>query len=380
LSRKELSLPAVCYHPRTLRILLDYRPALRERTGVGEYAHQMASALARQAGLGDRIVLFSSSWKDRLPVGRVPGADVADARVPVSVLNLAWHRLERPPVESLAGPADVAWSMHPLLMPAKRAAQVVTIHDLYFLDHPEAAVREIRRDYPSLAAVHARRADAVVVVSEHTRAQVISRLGVAADRITVCPPGAPSLAPRPEPRTAGPILHLGTVEPRKNTSALIDAYRELRDARPELPSLVFAGRVVGPAPAGEGVRVLGYVGDEVKRQLLAEASMLVVPSLDEGFGIPALEAMTVGVPVIAAARGALPEVLGDAGVLVSGEGPDPFVRSLSSAMGRLLDDPAVRRDLAVRGMARARTFSWDASAARAREALADAVDRRKARR
>ena len=363
---------------RTLRILLDYRPALRHRTGVGEYAHQLATALARHSPPDERVVLFSSSWKDRLSPGVVPGADTIDARVPVSVLNLAWHRLERPAVETFAGPVDVAWSMHPLLMPALHAAQVVTIHDLFFLDHPEATTREIRRDYAALAADHARRADAVLAVSRYTRSQVISRLGVQAERITVCHSGAPDTSPRVEPEAPGPILHVGTVEPRKNVEALLAAYAELARTHRALPPLVFAGRVEGQQPeAPPGVRFLGYVPDELKIGLYREASMLVMPSLDEGFGIPALEAMAMGVPVVAAARGALPEVLGEAGILVD---THAFIGSLAAAMRRVLDDGVLRRDLAARGIARAQLFTWDASAAAAREALADAVERRKARR
>ncbi|MGE5816111.1 MAG: glycosyltransferase, partial [Acidobacteriota bacterium] len=154
---------------RGLRIILDYRPALRERTGVGEYVHEMARALsAAAAGSADTVTAFSSSWKDRLDPARLPGLNVVDARVPVSVLNFAWHWLEWPPIERFVGAADIAHSAHPLLMPARDALRVVTIHDLDFLDHPERTRREIRRDYPALAGAHARRADLVVVSSRHT--------------------------------------------------------------------------------------------------------------------------------------------------------------------------------------------------------------------
>lgn len=367
-----------------VRILLDYRSALRNRTGVGEFAHQMAAALVRLGDPADQVTLFSSSWKDRLPSGRVPGATTLDSRVPVSILNLAWHRRGWPPVELLGGRADVAWSLHPLIMPSRTAVRVITIHDLYFLEHPAATVREVRRDYAPLVADHARRADAIIVNSEYTRDQVVARLHVAAEKITVCTPGAPAWAPRDEPAGAGPLLHVGSLETRKNIPALVAAYRELVKANPDTPPLVLAGQgdIGRLLPAQDfdlmrtHVRVLGYVSDAERLRLYREASMLVMASADEGFGIPALEAMTLGVPVVASSRGSLPEVIGDAGLLVDPDDQPAF----TTAMRRVLADPALRRDLASRGIERSRRFSWDASAARAREAFDVALRARKARR
>ena len=129
-----------------MRVLVDYRPALRHRTGVGEFARALASALPGAMSSGDRLTLFSSSWKDRLPASPLPGAQVIDRRIPVRLLNLMWHRAGWPPIERLAGPVDVAQSLHPLLLPARHAARFVTVHDLDFLDHPERASAEIRRD------------------------------------------------------------------------------------------------------------------------------------------------------------------------------------------------------------------------------------------
>jgi glycosyltransferase involved in cell wall biosynthesis len=368
-----------------LRILLDYRPALRQRTGVGEYAHRLAEALCRLRPADD-VTLFSSSWKDRLAPDAVAGASTVDRRIPVSVLNFAWHRLGWPPVETLGPAADVVWSLHPLLMPALRAAQVVTVHDLYFLDHPAAASREIRRDYPALAASHVRRADAVIANSEYTGDLIKGRLGVPGERITVCHPGAPAWRVREEPPAAGPILHVGTIEPRKNVAALLRAYLVLAAEQAETPPLVFAGRLESPVAAlASGherselfrthVRFLGYVSDDQRLRLYREASMLVIASADEGFGIPALEAMTIGLPVVAAARGSLPEVLGDAGILVDADDTVAFSR----AMLRLIQDASLRRDQAAKGVNRARRFNWDDSAARLRAAFANALDR-KARR
>jgi len=162
-----------------VRILLDYRPALRQRSGVGEYVHGLASAVAASAPSGDSLTLFSASWRDRLPASAVAGAGIVDRRVPVRALNFAWHRMEWPPIERLTGATfDVVQSAHPLLIPSRRAARLVTIHDLDFLDHPERTRAEIRRDYPALAASHARRADRVIAVSLATARAVEERLGV----------------------------------------------------------------------------------------------------------------------------------------------------------------------------------------------------------
>ena len=146
-----------------MRVLIDYRSALRGRSGVGEYVHRLVAALlaAFPSNTSPRqldVALFSSSWKDRLTLSSdLDGAQAVDLRVPVSVLNLAWHRLGWPPVELLAGAAvDVTHSLHPLLLPTRDAAQVITIHDLNFLAHPERTRAEIRRDYPvlTLSLIH----------------------------------------------------------------------------------------------------------------------------------------------------------------------------------------------------------------------------------
>lgn len=375
----------MCYDAAPVRILLDYRPALRQRTGVGHYVHELASALHALLPPEDALVLFSSSWKDRLDPGAVPGAGRVDARIPVRLLNAAWHRFEWPPAERLAGPIDVAHSSHPLLMPARHAVQAVTVYDLDFLDHPERTRAEIRRDYPGRARDHANRADLVVVISEHTAAAVRTRLGVPADRIVVCRPGAPDWQPRDAPAPNGPVLFVGTIEPRKNLPALFAAYERVLAARPDAPPLLLAGAIVEhsaailadlearPALAGR-VRHLGYVSDDDRYRLYADASMLVLPSLEEGFGMTAVEAMQVGVPVVASARGALPEAVGDAGTLI-----DPLdERALAAAILSLLGDGGRQRAHVEAGRRRARAFSWTASAARLLDGYRDARARRQA--
>jgi glycosyltransferase involved in cell wall biosynthesis len=284
----------------------------------------------------------------------------------------------------LSGEVDVVQSAHPLRIPARRAVQAITIADLDFLDHPERTRAEIRRDYAALAPSHARRADLVVTISQYTAGQIRDRLDVTPERIVVCPPGAPSWAPRETPAPVGPILFVGTIEPRKNVPALLRAYERVAARRPDVPPLVLAGRSVEQSPeilagtespdlAGR-VRYLGYVSDGERQRLYREASMLVLPSLEEGFGMPALEAMTVGVPVVASRRGALPEVVGDAGTLV-----DPLDgQALADAIEATLD-PARSDAHARAGIVRARRFSWSDSAATLLEAYRWAVARKRDR-
>ena len=193
--------PCVTIRP-ACDILIDYRPALRQRTGVGEYVHGLASALAGRLQREDSVTLFSSSWKDRLGRNAIPGTTQIDVRIPVRLLNFAWHRLEWPPIEWLARPFQVVHSLHPLLIPSRSAARLITIHDLYFLDYPEQTAAEIRRDYPALAGEHARRADGIVVNSEHTRRQVSDRFGIATGSHHCLLSGKAGLGPPTRPADA----------------------------------------------------------------------------------------------------------------------------------------------------------------------------------
>jgi len=399
-----------------VRVLIDYRPALRERSGVGEYTHQLVTALLALSPTGtpDRpldLTLFSSSWKDRVVVTPdLAGATVLDRRVPVGVLNLAWHRLGWPSAERLTGRVfDVTHSLHPLLLPARHAAHVITIHDLDFLTHPERTRAEIRRDYPALARTHALRADRILVPSAFTAGEVERLLDVPRNRLSVCPPGAPGWAPRAAVPKDGYVLFFGTLEPRKNIGGLLDAYERLLhgpaespeaprgeaghdrsgagldrgETRRRVPELVLAGKATEAArvwldrleraPLKGVVRHVGYVDPDRRRALYEGARLLVMPSFEEGFGMPVLEAMSLGVPVVAANRGSLPEVLGDAGPLVDPEQPE----ALALAIARLVSDETYAAVCAARGIARARQFDWAVTARRVYDTYLQAIEHRR---
>jgi glycosyltransferase involved in cell wall biosynthesis len=375
-----------------VRVLIDYRPALRERSGSGEYTYQLTKALLASRSDGGPspaldVTLFSSSWKDRLTLPPdLAGAATVDRRVPVRLLNFAWHRLGWPPAEMLAGGTyDVVHSPHPLLTPARAAAQVITIHDLNFLTHPERTRAEVRRDYAPLARAHAHRADAVLVPSAYTAGEVERLLELPRERMTICPAGAPDWTPRPAVPTDGYVLFFGTLEPRKNIGGLLDAYEQLlgsperRALQANIPELILAGNTTDAAtpwlerisrpPLLDVVRHIGYVDAADRRALYAGARLLVQPSYDEGFGMSVLEAMSLGVPVVAADRGSLPEVLGGAGLLVDPDRPG----DIAHALARLLDEDGLAAACAAHGIARARAFRWEDTAARVYQAYQTAI-------
>ena len=372
--------------PEPVRIVIDYRPALRARTGVGEYTHELVRAYT--AAHDDQVTIFTSSWKDRPAPGTASQlrARVVDRRLPVRVLNYLWHRIEWPPIETVAGPADVVHAAHPLMIPARSAARIVTIHDLFFLTSPEQTRAEIRRDYAALAGDHARRAEAIVTSSQYTKGLIVKRLRVDADRVYTCPFGAPRwtmLGRDANVPRDGYLLFVGTLEPRKNVGVLLDAYAHLLRTMPDAPRLVIAGgatpdaapwlaRLSGDALRGR-VEHIGYFANERREALYAGARALVMPSLDEGFGIPALEAMSAGVPVIASNRGSLPEVIGDAGTLLDALDVEGF----AAAMTRAVTDDAWAADRGRAGLARAQVFTWSATARLLRHAYIDAVARRR---
>jgi alpha-1,3-rhamnosyl/mannosyltransferase len=193
------------------------------------------------------------------------------------------------------------------------------------------------------------------------------------------------LGRQPRAPLDGSILFLGTLEPRKNLGVLLDAYERLADRMSGVPRLVLAGAATADAapwlermtraPLQGHVVHFGYVPDHQREGIYAGARVLVLPSLDEGFGLPVLEAMAAGVPVIVANRGALPEVVGDAGIVVE---PDD-VEGLAAAIARIVLEPAWAADRGQASLDRARAFTWAESAATLRRAYSDAIARRRER-
>jgi glycosyltransferase involved in cell wall biosynthesis len=358
---------------------LDLRPSLARPTGVGSYVLALAQRLPRLAP-DDRFFYFSASLRDRYPSRPWPtNVTLADRRVPVRVLNLAWNRLGWPPLDRLVGaPLDLVHSPHPLIVPGSKARHVVTLHDLFFLKHPELTTAEIRRDYVPLVREHVRRAQGVICVSAYTAAEARRLLDVPAEKIAVIPNGvdpeyreAPSdgeveavLRRRRLPR--GALLYVGSEEKRKNLTKLAMAYMGL-SRRPKLPALVLVGPgshwAQGGSNMGPQIHATGYLETREIRAVMAASSALVLPSLEEGFGLPVAEAMAAGLPVVCSRGSALEEVAGGAATLVEPNDPG----SIADGIESLLDDPARAAEQRRRGLEQSRQFDWDTAAKRTLE-------------
>jgi glycosyltransferase involved in cell wall biosynthesis len=354
-----------------MRVGLDLRPSLARPTGVGAYVLALAQ---------DRFFYFSASLRDRYPQKTwPPNVTLVDRRLPVHALNLAWNRLEWPTLDRMVGsPLDLVHSPHPLLLPSKRARKIVTLHDLFFLKHPDLTDAEVRRDYAALVREHVRRADGVICVSEHTASEARLLLDVPPAKIAVVPNGVDPvfrepidaqavdtiLARRQLPR--GGLLYVGSEEKRKNLVNLAMAYMGLAGRR-RIPPLILVGPgsewSQGGTIMGPQIRALGYLETMEIRALMAASVALVLPSLEEGFGLPVAEAMAAGLPVVCSRGSALEEVAGDAATLVN-----PLdTRSIADGIESILDNPRKAEAQRQKGFERSQLFSWDLTAARTLE-------------
>jgi glycosyltransferase involved in cell wall biosynthesis len=239
---------------------------------------------------------------------------------------------------------------------------VATFHDLFVLSG-EYSTEEFRARFAAQARDAAERSDAIIAVSEFTKHAVVSLLGVDASKVRVIHHGVRDLPSYHIPREKV-VLNVGVIQKRKNIARLVEAFETLEPGW----RLVLAGSFgygsadilarIERSPACDRISVLGYVSHDDLARWYSRAMIFAFPSLDEGFGMPVLEAMAAGTPVITSGRSALPEVAGDAAVLV-----DPWdTEALGTALRLLAGDEELRRDWAWRGMARARLFSWEQAA------------------
>ncbi len=362
-----------------MRITIDYTSAVRQRAGVGRYTRNLVSALTKV----DRENAYTLFCAGERPKGRAWPANfhVRTTLVPERLLTAGWHKLRLPlSAERIAGPADIFHSPDFTLPPLSKAAGVVTIHDLSFLKIPECADPGLREYLTARVPPSVARAARVLADSENTRRDVIELLGAAPEKVSVVYAGVePRFRPVIDKQQLAAVskryqlpelfvLFVGTIEPRKNLSRLISAYSEMRRQTGLPHQLVLSGskgwlyedifKEVTREGLEKDVQFLGFVADVDLPALYTLADLFVFPSLYEGFGLPPLEAMACGTPVVASNNSSLPEVLGDAARFVDAED----VTGLADAMATVLADGALRTRLAGLGREQAARFTWEDAA------------------
>ncbi len=346
---------------------------VRTLGGPATYATELVAALVARRTPGMEYVVLTDGPE------AFAGVDAETIRVPLASAyqQIVWDHLRVPRVlRSLR--AELYHGTKNAVPWVRACPAVVTVHDLAVYHHP-ATFAAPQRWHLKLHTPHALRvARAVITVSEHAAADLRRRFPRHRAKVRAVPNGVATRF-RPPPReevaafraahgltAARTIGYLGTVQPRKNVELLAAAYARVAAALPGT-ELVVAGRTrpgYRPAIGGAGVRTLGALAADDVPRFYGAVDVVVSPSLYEGFGLTLLEAMACGAPVVALARSAVPEVVGDAGVLVEA----PTEDALASAILRVLRDGRLAADLRERGMARARQFSW-ARAAEATEAI-----------
>ncbi len=355
-----------------MRIAIDATALLLRSAGVKNYVYYWVRSLRRLAG-EDAVLTFPVNLRLRHldHEGSIAGLGATLA----GLARLHLTNYSPLPVADWFGPrVDVFHASQQLWNPPRRTALTATIYDLTCWLLPEMHTAANVDAAKRFAERVMRRARRLIAISENSRADAVRILGLPEQRITVIYPGVADeffavCAEAVEQIRARYglrrpyVLFVGTVEPRKNLGALLEAWAGASAAVREQFDLVVAGPAGWGDPAvynrlaegDAGVRYLGYVPEADLPALTAAAALFAYPSLYEGFGLPVAQAMAAGVPVLSSAVSSLPEVVGEAGVLV-----DPrSVEEIRAGLERLLESDALRRELGMRGAARARMFRWD---------------------
>ncbi len=356
-----------------MRIGVDARLVYYHQAGIGQYILRLMQALA-QINRDDEFILFKSR-KDKTQIVQQSNFKIQKLYTP------SHHRVEAWAISVELAPYRLDVLHSPDFIPPAllRCPSVITVHDLAFLKYPQLLTRASARYYGQVE-IAASRADHIIAVSQSTKRDTVQLLGVPEEKITVIYEAAhPLFTPiantdalaRTRAKYNLPqdyALFVSTIEPRKNLPTLLRAFADLRKRYKEPVTLAIAGNrgwlveevdaVVEELNLGDAVRFLGGIPNEELVYLYNAAKVFVMPSIYEGFGLPPLEAMACGTPVIASNVSSLPEVVGDAALLFDPESAE----ELCVAMQRVLTDEPLRREMRAKGLKRAQVFSWERAA------------------
>jgi len=360
-----------------MRVCIDVSAAVHRRAGLGRYVHELIAALVEQ-GAHEYTAFYHQRGEAHLapPIDRLPQLTTSLTVRPWR-LRTALAYFSGLGMDAMFAGVDVFHATEHLLPRLRRVRSVFTLHDLIFQFDPDSHKRLNIAFLRTMMPRFLRAADAIIAVSECSKRDAVRIYNMPADKIWVIYEGVdPRFEPIDDVAQLASIrrkynlpqrfvLHLGTIEPRKNLTLLFEALTALNVER---HALVVAGKTgwltdpifarIGELGLQDRVLFTGYVPDEDLPALLSAASVLVMPSKYEGFGLPVLEAMACGTPVIASNASSLPEVGGDAALYAPPDDPSAWAELIS----RVLKDAALRASMREKGLRQAAKFRWDIAA------------------
>src|SRR5579864_578819 len=364
-----------------MRIAIDYSAAVNQRAGIGRLVRNQVLALAEVDHDNDYRLVYARPNRDTTPqFPKARNFSRHEVGLGERWLTILWHRAKLPlPADWLSGPVDLYHCPDFVLPPLRKARGILTVHDLAFLMRPDCADHRLRAYLEEVVPRSVRRADFIIADSENTRNDLVVLLGVKPTSIAVVPGGVEDRFKRvTDPRQIQRartrlgigdepfVLAIGVIEPRKNLNRLMDAFQVLKQ-RGNVPKdlkLVLAGgkgwlyddifEHHAESRVRDDIVLPGFVSDDLLPAIYSTAEVLAFPSLYEGFGLPILEAMACGTPVVASRASCLPEVAEGAALLV-----DPNnVEGLTSALELVLLDGDLRMRLINQGLERAGEYTW----------------------
>jgi glycosyltransferase involved in cell wall biosynthesis len=365
-----------------MRIAIDYTAAIRQRAGIGNYVRRLVDAMLEQDTSNQYTLLTSGRPTRERPFPKAENVHGRNIFIPDRYLSIIWYRWRLPLYANyFSGQVDIYHGPDFALPPiGKKLRKVVTVHDLAFLEHPEYAVPSLVNYLKKVVPEAVAAADVVCTVSQEVSRTLIEHFQTPRDRLVVIPNGVSAHFRRiTDPVILGAtrnkfglrhplVLGVGTLEPRKNHIGLIKAFYQAQKKKGGPSMLALAGgkgwlyeetqQLVEELKLEKKVRFLGRVSDLELVALYSLADVFAFPSFVEGFGVPPLEAMACGAPVITSNTSSLPEIVGDAALLINPRNTG----ELSAAIMRILQDKSLQEDLRQKGYERVKQYTWPVSA------------------